>query len=425
MCREVANLQSLANAGGSVPRVLDHNTGRFEDPKVELYVVMDLIRGSTLTEYVESNNPMAIDTAIEFTLSLCKTIQVAHTFPILHRDLKPDNIIVRDPAEFDLVVVDYGLSFNISDEDITAPDETFRNRFLDLPETNTPSGDRRDPRSDLTALCGILYFCLSGAVPGQLQDGSGTLPHMRRGFSLRENHDDDRVTGLEEFLNRGFAPILANRYQTVEELSERLRDFLHSDTSVDESDPIQLAASLSLKLRAEDRTTQIAEFREQAQVLFNHISLEVNKYDNTLGRFQLSDQLAFFGGGGFGGGGFIGEGLGVGMFDGGAHHEYAIPDGLDLVGFSTMAFVLQAAHHDHQRHRSYAIASRGEQCVLLAADYTVKNQQLQDMTQVKLSWQEVVWYEGNPEPVFNLVSVNYRDWLTAQLKELAQEILAH
>ncbi len=260
MRREVFALSSLAQGGGAVPRVLDHNIGDLNDGTTELYVVMDLIEGPTLTEYIESQGPCDVKTAILFVKSLCDIFRLAHTIPIIHRDLKPDNIIVRDQAKYDLVVVDFGLSFNSGDESITETDETFRNRFLDLPETNTPSGDRRDLRSDLTAVCAILYYCLTSNVPGQLQDEMGVLPHMRKGYSLREKHDDTRVSYLEELFTRGFACNISNRFQNIDEISTRLDEIIDIEKSINESDPIQLAHSLSRKLRANDRKTQLAEF---------------------------------------------------------------------------------------------------------------------------------------------------------------------
>ena len=406
MCREVANLKVLGNAGGAVPRVLDHNTDRFEDLSVELYVVMDLINGPTLSEYVESKQALSIDTSLNFALSLCKTVGKAHSFPILHRDLKPDNIIVRDANTYDLVIVDYGLSFNASDGNITRINETFQNQFLDLPETNTPSGNRRDPRSDLTAICAILYYCLTGNKPGQLQDGSGVLPHMREGYSLREKHNDERLSLLEEFFTRGFAPIIDNRYQTIDDVIAKLNDFVGSNQEFDYSDPVQLAVSLSLKLRANDRVTQLAEFREYAKELFKYISKEASKYRDKLGPFQISTTN-------------FGMGIGVGS----NANLMSIPDGLDLVELDPSTVILKNLYHPHQRHRRYAVASRGEQCVLLASDYTTVSQNPMEWVTKKLKWREIAWYEGNPVSIHSLVSTSYRNWVTSKMQELAEDIL--
>jgi hypothetical protein len=226
---------------------------------------------------------------------------------------------------------------------------------------------------------------------------------MRKGFSLREKLSDKRVPALEEFLNRGFAPILGNRFQTVEEIQGRLCEFLAKDDGYDSSDPVQVAAVLSAQLRANDRATQLAEFRDQTGKLFQHLQQLATKYGNQLSRFKL----------GWGGMGFGGMHIG----------NNALPHGLDLVQQSPTTLVLQADNHPLQRYRQYSVASRGEQCVVLAADWKLNTSQQQRAAPPALSWQEIAWYEGNPETVFDLVSVNLRDWVTAQLKDIVQEIL--
>ena len=404
MRREVANLQTLANQGGSVPHVLDENTGEFEDPTVELFVVMDLICGSTLRDYVDARGPLGIEIAVPMVLSLCRTVEIAHTFPILHRDLKPENIIVRNDNVTDLVIVDYGLSFNVTDDPITETDETFRNRFLDLPETNTPGGDRRDPRSDLTAVCAILYFCLSKNAVGQLQDSSGTLPHLRGGHSLRSFLGNDaRLGQVEAFLTRGLSPNIANRFQDVSEIVKRLTALVETSKDVDESDPLQVAAALSDQIRLTDRKTQIAEFKQHADKLFEFLQLEHKKYDQKLGRFSLVHSG--------GGGGFFGPPV-----------KIQFPEGLDMVANWDLVLTLQASHHPQQKKRQFSVASCGEQCVLLACDYSaIANAQVADKPLDK--WHEVAWFTGIPDPIFPIAALSYREWVTAMVKKLAAEIL--
>lgn len=396
MRREVANLQTLASAGGTVPRILDHNTDQFENHNVELFVVMDLIQGPTLADYVSELGPMALDDAIRFTLSITSTLKVAHTFPILHRDLKPQNIIVRDAINADLVVVDFGLSFNADDTTLTELNETFRNRFLDLPETNTPSGDRRDPRSDITAACGVLYYCLTGHPPGHLQDAAGDLPHQRKGFSPRERHSADaRLQLIDDILTRGFAPSIANRFQSVDELHSQLQSLTSGGQHLDLGDPVQLAASLSQLLRTRDRRTQLANFQRSATTIFDRITAELSKYQGKLDQFDLRTRV------------FIAA-------------ELSIPVGLDLVCHFPTAIVLNAQHHEIERRRHYVVASQGERCVLLAADYESRPT---DPVSAPLSWREVVWYDGEPESIMALVSISLREWVVEQLAGLTKRIL--
>src|SRR5262245_45124081 len=96
MRREVASLQSLAPLGASVPKVIEHNTDAADDASVELYLVMEHIPGQTLKQFVEGVQRLPVDSALRFTLELCRTVGIAHKETVVHRDLKPDNIIVTD-----------------------------------------------------------------------------------------------------------------------------------------------------------------------------------------------------------------------------------------------------------------------------------------------------------------------------------------
>jgi serine/threonine protein kinase len=180
---EVASLAFLAKQGAKVPRVLAANVEQADDPDLELFFVMEYIPGRALSEVIRERGRLPLEQVAAVTLGLCATVSLAHKNRILHRDLKPDNIIVRDLDKADLVIVDFGLSFNEdeAEETLTQFDEQMRNRFLALPETNVAGGDRRDHRSDVTALAAIFSFCLTGHEPGQLRDGRGLPPHRRMG----------------------------------------------------------------------------------------------------------------------------------------------------------------------------------------------------------------------------------------------------
>jgi eukaryotic-like serine/threonine-protein kinase len=137
MRTEVISLEVLSSIGGKVPKVLEHNTRDYKDTTTQLYVIMEYVDGRTLRQVVESEGPLPLERAISVILEICDTIRMAHSQSILHRDLKPENVIVRALDPPDVVVVDYGLSFNSESECFTQTEETFRNQFLDLPETNT------------------------------------------------------------------------------------------------------------------------------------------------------------------------------------------------------------------------------------------------------------------------------------------------
>ena len=389
MYREVASLEVLASAGGSVPRVFDHNTQQYEDPTVELYVAMEYIPGQTIRKSVDKKGPFPVPVASQITLKLCETIEVAHTYPILHRDLKPENVILRNADPSDVVIVDYGLSFNSEDPDITITDETFRNRFLDLPETNTPGGNRRDHRSDVTAVCGILYYLLTGHVPGQLQGAEGLPPHLRPGYSLRESLGSiPQVGQLEALFTRGFAPSIDNRFQTIEEFRERLSLGVRDSAGTDVEDPIEIAQRASLTLQQQDRTTQLVELKQRAAVVTNDLHQFVRSYRGKLDRFNLATSYAKL--------------------------SRVLPSGLDALG-NEMRVEISPAHHNEKRIIAYAIAARGEQCVILRNEFIGTGG-------TPSEWEELVWFDGSVNPDLQPVHEDFKHWLGRSIQELLDAV---
>lgn len=167
----------LALDGAGVPRVLDHNTEQWQDKSVSLFIIMQWINGPTLA----NSRPSTLDDAIASALEITRTVSVFHALGILHRDLKPDNIIYRDGDVRSPVLVDFGMSWSrtagVSSFD-TPGGQELPNRFLRLPESH-PGFDHHDARSDISMVVGILFYMLTGLAPRTLQDAQGKLPHER------------------------------------------------------------------------------------------------------------------------------------------------------------------------------------------------------------------------------------------------------
>jgi len=283
MFREVASMRVLHSAGCRIPQVLDCNTEQFEDVKVPLFFVMEFIPGATLDAHVSKAKGLPLKEAVSIVLKLCETIRIGQKEMILHRDLKPENIVIRAAStgnagllEQDVVIVDYGLSFNRNEEEsLTHGSETLDNKFLSLPERRVPGGDRRDSRSDVTGLCGILYYCITGVRPVDLVDAEGKPPHMRRGHSIRERLGDGATTGLLEALfSRGFAVSIEYRLQSVEEFVSRLKEALDPSARVPKEDLSLVAKRSAEALMARDRKSQLAEYKRNAQVVVVRLHLQ-------------------------------------------------------------------------------------------------------------------------------------------------------
>jgi len=227
MHQEVSNLQLASSTAAKVPKAFDSNTHQHADESVELYFVMEYIEGESLKDLMERETSLTPDEAFQLAIDLSKTLLACHERTIMHRDLKPGNILIRGRNPMDAVIVDYGLSFNeneVEQNDLTSQGEPIGNSFTDLPERRTPDAQRHY-ESDLTAVCGIFYHCVTGQRPTPFRDAFGLPPHRRKQavLSLREAmKGHPSTTRLELLFDRAFEPIISDRFANAKEFIGRL-----------------------------------------------------------------------------------------------------------------------------------------------------------------------------------------------------------
>jgi len=109
MNREVANLRTLGAAGARVPAFYEGNTEQFENEKEILFFVMEWVEGLTLRDHIAKAGPMDVLPAIQTALAICETMRIAIKEGIAHRDIKPDNLVVRSLQPTEIVMLDFGL----------------------------------------------------------------------------------------------------------------------------------------------------------------------------------------------------------------------------------------------------------------------------------------------------------------------------
>jgi serine/threonine protein kinase len=228
MFSEVLNLTMAHQAGAKVPKYLDGNinpgNAEGENP---LYFVMEFIEGPTLKDLIKDKGALSVEEAIAVALDLCKSLKSA--LPIIHRDIKPENMKIRDVSKWDVVLLDFGLSFNTDLE--SGPTETgepLGNSFLRLPELTSYNDDRRDGRSDLTLVCGILFYCLTGNAPGNLANGKEIPPHVSSESELSKKLGD-KWPRFKALFTIGFSRNVDHRFKTLGDLISRLEELLLAD----------------------------------------------------------------------------------------------------------------------------------------------------------------------------------------------------
>ena len=156
--REAQLLAGLRHA--NLPRVIDH----FVLPGQGQYLVMDFIEGKSLSDLLaECGGPLAEAEALPWIRQVAEALEYLHTRtpPIIHRDIKPDNVIVTNEGR--AILVDFGIS-----KVYEASKSTTIGAKAVTPGYSPPEQYGRgktDPRSDVYALGATLYTLLTGLVP--------------------------------------------------------------------------------------------------------------------------------------------------------------------------------------------------------------------------------------------------------------------
>jgi serine/threonine protein kinase len=209
--------EAFAAAGLADPHVVPiHYFGEIDG---RLYVDMRLIEGRDLQRML-ADGPLAPDRAVAIISQIASALHAAHQIGLVHRDVKPSNILV---AEDDFAyLIDFGIARAVGDTKLTGTGNVIGTLAYLAPERLT-SG-QTDPRADIYALACVLHECLTGSEPfpgnsiEELIAAHVSAPPPRPSVVRR-----DVPIGLDSVIAKGMAKDPATRYSTVREMANAAR----------------------------------------------------------------------------------------------------------------------------------------------------------------------------------------------------------
>lgn len=125
------------------------------------YIVMELIEGITLKEYIRRRDNMSGEEVLKISIRIADALRAAHMNGIIHRDIKPQNIMVTPQG--DVKVTDFGIAKAVSSQTVTASGETLGSVHYLSPEQ--ARGAEVDTRSDLYSLGITMYEMITKTLP--------------------------------------------------------------------------------------------------------------------------------------------------------------------------------------------------------------------------------------------------------------------
>lgn len=184
------------------------------------YIVMELVRGKTLKQIITENGPISWKWATNIAIQIASALEVAHKNNIVHRDIKPHNIIITEDGV--AKVTDFGIAKAVSNSTITAFGTTIGSVHYFSPEQ--AKGGYTDAKSDIYSLGVVMYEMLTGQVPFDADTSvSVALMHMQEKPVPPIEINKNIPTALNDIILKAMQKEPMARYQTAAEMISDLR----------------------------------------------------------------------------------------------------------------------------------------------------------------------------------------------------------
>lgn len=201
-------IEAQASAGLTHPNIV--NVYDVVDDEGIYCIVMELVEGITLKQYIEQNGRLNMETAIDFSIQIASGLEAAHENHIIHRDIKPQNIIVSKNGN--IKVTDFGIAKAASSNTLTSG--AMGSVHYISPEQ--ARGGYSDERSDIYSLGITLFEMLTGHVPFEGDNNvSIALQHIQGEIPSPRSYYEDIPTSLEKIIAKATQKKPERRYLTA------------------------------------------------------------------------------------------------------------------------------------------------------------------------------------------------------------------
>ena len=218
---------------------------------------MELIKGVTISDVVSTLGKIPVKSAIHFTLQMARALVIGERLKIVHRDIKPNNVMLARSTgdQIGVKVLDFGLAKKLSDEHFTGstPNGQLGVKWFMAPEAFGPE-KIRDHLADTYALGRVLLYMLLGEHYGN---------HRRHTLPPETELDNQFGANVRELLVTLLAQNREDRISTAEEVVHRLEACLNNGLKASPEEELEFTTQLTMMIRqAEvDMEKKISHFK--------------------------------------------------------------------------------------------------------------------------------------------------------------------
>ncbi len=202
------------------------------DPDLDLhYMVMNYIEGITLKEHIAKYGCLNPDIAAKITLDVAMGLQHAHSNGVVHRDIKPQNIIID--KDNNVKLTDFGIAHIVTDT--TLSDEPSQDMIGTVYYT-APEQVKSlcvDARSDIYSLGVVLYEMVTGNVPFEGNTAADiTMQHVTKEAESARYINVEVSLALDNIIKNAMAKRLENRYRAIDDMIRDLKKYLQNRNAI-------------------------------------------------------------------------------------------------------------------------------------------------------------------------------------------------
>ena len=230
----------------AVAMLSDHNIVAIYDvsrSSTMEYIVMELVEGITLKQYMERRGALGWRETLHFSRQIARALRHAHERGIVHRDIKPNNIMLLKDGT--IKVADFGIAA-LENEANEQNGQAIGSVYYMAPEQ--ARGESPDARSDLYSLGVVMYEMLTGAKPYTGNTlGEIAIKHMNAKPVPLHEKVPEVPPRLEEITMKAMQADITQRYQSAEEMLQDLEAFVQSQLQPKEEEKLENPAVVPVR----------------------------------------------------------------------------------------------------------------------------------------------------------------------------------
>lgn len=191
------------------------------------YIVMEYVKGKTLKQIIREQGKIPSNAAVEIAVQIAKALECAHKNNIIHRDVKPQNILITEDGT--VKVSDFGIAKSVTSSTVAHTTEVMGSAHYFSPEQ--AKGSYIDERTDIYSLGIVLYEMVTGRVPFDAENAvSIALKHIQEPVVPPKNISPEISDNLNKLILKAMEKEPIKRYQNSKEI---LNDLIKIKNNVD------------------------------------------------------------------------------------------------------------------------------------------------------------------------------------------------